>query len=362
MRSLLRFSATRVAPVGLLLTLLWAVGALSGNGFGLGFVTSNSMEPSLRVGDGFMLVPYRRGEVGDVIVYRPTRLPAEQIVHRIVGIEPGGFITRGDNSPSADQEAGEPPVTERQMIGMALTSGGVPVRIPGVGPLSSSIRNLLGRYAFTFSLGVAVASVGVSTWDMLYPKRTRPTRRRWRVGTLYWTAAVAFTLGIVIAMASGAQTRAIRYLAMAEPDGLPNHIPVGEAGTVRATAANTSLLPVVQVIEPLPPAVSPSEPAWVGPLSQTEFRLNLPVHDQPGWSTAYVRVYHYPPVLPKGILVWLHRQSHLWALFGAVAAPLVLVSLLSFALPLRIPLKAVVAAVPRAWRSRRWYRLRRAAR
>ncbi len=63
-----------------------------------------SMYPTLQPGDGIELYTYKNPteiRVGDVIVY-PHPKGTVDVVHRIIGINPEGVLTRGDNNNKID--------------------------------------------------------------------------------------------------------------------------------------------------------------------------------------------------------------------------------------------------------------------
>jgi signal peptidase I len=52
-------------------------------------------------------VPLNSISVGNIIVYRPPcAATGFSVIHRVVGISQGGFITKGDNNGITDQAAG----------------------------------------------------------------------------------------------------------------------------------------------------------------------------------------------------------------------------------------------------------------
>jgi hypothetical protein len=62
-----------------------------------------SMNPLFRDGDVLELVPYHGLEirVGDVVAFVTSAGP-QKVIHRVVAVEPGGIITKGDNLPRVD--------------------------------------------------------------------------------------------------------------------------------------------------------------------------------------------------------------------------------------------------------------------
>lgn len=66
----------------------------------IGRVGSNSMEPTLPVGDYIIVRSYEDYAVDDIIAFRT--ISEKNKVHRIIGNSPEGFITRGDNLDEPD--------------------------------------------------------------------------------------------------------------------------------------------------------------------------------------------------------------------------------------------------------------------
>lgn len=72
-------------------------------------VTGTSMYPTLEEGDMVVVVgvPYSKIQVGEIVVYDPPcSLTGNSVIHRVVGIEVGGLVTKGDNNRYTDQEGG----------------------------------------------------------------------------------------------------------------------------------------------------------------------------------------------------------------------------------------------------------------
>ena len=72
-------------------------------------VEGTSMLPTLEEGDLVVAQGVQMSDVniGDVIVYDyPCSTSGFSVIHRVVGTQGGGFITKGDNNPSTDQASG----------------------------------------------------------------------------------------------------------------------------------------------------------------------------------------------------------------------------------------------------------------
>jgi len=72
-------------------------------------VSGVSMLPTLESGDLVVIQPVKASSLanGTIIVYgSPCSASGEAVIHRVVGTQNGGFITKGDNNPYSDQRAG----------------------------------------------------------------------------------------------------------------------------------------------------------------------------------------------------------------------------------------------------------------
>lgn len=303
-----------------LLSLFLAVGVITGGAEGFAYVISGSMEPTLHVGDGFVLWPVRNPQVGDVISYRPVAIKAETVTHRIVGEAPLGFMTRGDNNPETDQAGGEPPVTRERILGRVVTIDGHIVRIPRLGPISEWMRNLLQRRLWVVALAVVGISFLLGLVDQSGSVRRRQPRRRWRLGLVYRAVMVGAVGGLLLSMLMSVQIQQVEYLVTVDPGDVADHVPVGVPGAVRLKVAGGGLLPVFSFGEGIAPAAVTSAPALLGPRSAASLVLQTPAHMDVGWYRDYVRLYRYPTLLPRWVVAALHRQSPYLAMAGVASA------------------------------------------
>jgi signal peptidase I len=88
-------------------------------------VSGTSMLPTLKEGDLVVIQVVNMSAVhnGNIIVYDPPcSAVGEAVIHRVVGTENGGFITKGDNNPITDQAAGiaASPITANCLVGKVV--------------------------------------------------------------------------------------------------------------------------------------------------------------------------------------------------------------------------------------------------
>lgn len=103
-------------------------------GWQFGKVASSSMEPSISVGSVVVAKSIDTGtlEVGDVIVFSKTE--KHRIVHRIVGIGPQGFRTKGDANEDPDPFI----VPPEAVLGKAVYD------VPYLGYVADSLKSTWG--------------------------------------------------------------------------------------------------------------------------------------------------------------------------------------------------------------------------
>ncbi|GEM_PF-4460166 len=92
-------------------------------------VTSESMEPTLKVGD-LVFLTHDEPSIGDVIVYKHGNI---YIIHRLIGEKDGKYVTKGDN-PATNPSPDPRDVYPEDVVGVAK------VRVPYLGYLVIIIR------------------------------------------------------------------------------------------------------------------------------------------------------------------------------------------------------------------------------
>jgi len=136
-------SPKRVLSIALQVAVVLAVlaliaGQLLGQPVLFSFVETGSMQPTLDPGDGFIAIPTAlAGDVGigDVVTFDAQEIEGGGLTtHRVVEETERGYVTRGDNNPFTDQDAGEPVVQDADIVAVALSVGGSVVVIPHLAP------------------------------------------------------------------------------------------------------------------------------------------------------------------------------------------------------------------------------------
>lgn len=97
---------------GVFLILLTAI-ILINVRFDFFYIKTGSMEPELPVGSVVMVNPNAKPKLGDIFAYENH---GSTVIHRIIGVEGGGYIFQGDANPSPDGAV----VEKSQIIGKAV--------------------------------------------------------------------------------------------------------------------------------------------------------------------------------------------------------------------------------------------------
>lgn len=96
---------THVLSLVAALTIVWLAWPASlGGHTGLVLVSGRSMEPTYQIGD--VAITWKTDPaVGDVVLFSIPEGPAkgEPVIHRIVGGDPSGWVTQGDNNANPDE-------------------------------------------------------------------------------------------------------------------------------------------------------------------------------------------------------------------------------------------------------------------
>lgn len=125
-------------------------------------VTGNSMEPFLDKGDMVVVRATNDIAVGDVVTYQYPDLG--HVIHRVVDIQQGAYILKGDNNEWVD---GYTP-SQSEIIGEYW------FKLPKA---SGVIKTLRTPWVFALSVGIATLFLGVSMIESPAPKRKQRSSR-----------------------------------------------------------------------------------------------------------------------------------------------------------------------------------------
>ncbi|ELZ23002.1 signal peptidase I [Natrinema limicola] len=327
-----------------LFVILLLVGQLLGQPILLGYVATGSMEPTMDAGDGFIAIPSAvTGDVqeGDVVVFQARELHDGGLTtHRVVDETEGGYITKGDANPFTDQDGGEPPVTDGQIVAEALQVNGEVVTIPYLGTIVMGIQGVAmaaanavtsvfgmattssnGLGSMLVAIGVALLGFG-TLLERLGPARRETTRRRSRENVLAFWTVLGLILLVFVTLATAAMvvpsgTYEYELISTESPTDDPQIVEPGATTELARSVDNAGYLPVVVVHEAESNGIR-ADPGWqtVSIRGSSETTVQLTAPEEPGEYTRSLGEYRYLAVLPPSLLVWLHGVHP----FAAIAA------------------------------------------
>ncbi len=326
-----------------LVVILLLVGQLLGQPILLGYVATGSMEPTMDAGDGFVAIPsVVAGDVeeGDVVVYQARDLHDGGLTtHRVVRETDDGYITKGDANPFTDQDGGEPPVQDGQIVAEALQIRGTVVTIPHLGAAVMAIQGIAERAygtvapivgvttaATSNSLGSMLVAVGVAllgfgtVLERLGPQHRETTRRCSRENVIAFWTALGLVLLVFVTFATAAMvvpsgTYEYGLVSTESPGDDPQVVAPGATAELTRTVDNAGYLPVVVVHDAESGGIE-ATPEWqtVGVRGSGETTVQLFAPEQTGEYTRHLGEYRYLAVLPPQVLVWLHGVHPLAAI------------------------------------------------
>lgn len=309
------------------------IGAVLGQPVLLSYVETESMQPTLAPGDGFVAVPAQIAgpiEEGDIVTFRAEAIHGGGLTtHRIVAETERGYITKGDANPFTDQSGTEPPVKDAQVIAVALQIGGDTVVIPHLGTAVTGTRAALGtvqrRLATVLGMrsllgvqGLAylffAATVLVYAIDVLRergetgrrPNQTADDRADlWLIlGAFATVLVVAATASMVVP--AGTQQYGIVSAEFDSPGA--RVIPMGTSEATTYVVANGGFVPVVVYLEPASESIDvrPRE-VFVGGNDHTNATVTLTAPPDTGYYRRFLVEHRYLALLPAPVIRALYQ-------------------------------------------------------
>lgn len=336
----IRGYATRGVELLLVVVLVSLLaGAALGQPILLSFVETGSMEPTMEPGDGFIAVPAPVAgdiEQGDVVVFEAQNLNGGGLTtHRVVGETEAGYITRGDANPFTDQDGQEPPVTDGQIVAVALQVNGEVVVIPELGTGAEAIRGAIetaqfrlaqafGTRAFLGTQGLALLISGIGLVVLLFgflfddDRRERVVERSRNREGVYDPRRMVIVMAVFIALVSGgtmaamSDTQEYGMVSASFDSENPTTVPMGEESDLTYPALNGGQLPVYAFYAPASSNVD-VEPRSMRMArgEQTNVTITLQAPPETGYYPQYVTEHRYFAVLPYGVVAWLYG-IHPW--------------------------------------------------
>ena len=336
--SIKRTLSVALQAAAVLVVVSLVVGQFLGQPILLSYVETGSMQPTLSPGDGFVAIPAQiAGGIGpgDVVTFDAQEIQGGGLTtHRVVGETERGYVTRGDANPFTDQDGGEPPVKDAQVVAVAWQVGGSVVVVPGVGAavegtqaalgaVQRTLAGLFGTRALLGTQGLAYLFFAVTAlWYAVGEWRAREGRDRDRsrsrtAGLDPRLVAAAFALLLVVgataAMVGPAGTQEYTVVSAEFESERPTVIPTGESNDLTYRVPNGGFVPVVAYLEPASDGVDATpEQVRVPPRSVANATLTLQAPPETGAYRRYVVEHRYLAVLPTSTIDALYRV-HPWA-------------------------------------------------
>lgn len=331
--------ALELGVVGLLS--LVVVGGALGQPVVLSYVATDSMEPALSPGDGFIALPTAvvdDPEAGDVVVYRAQtgQHAGDLVTHRVVERTPQGYVTRGDANPFTDQGAGEPPVPESRLVAIALQVDGHVVVLPGVGDAllaagdaADATSDAVGVESGPGGAGLLVFGVGAILYALSLGGETGRSRGRDRARSRERVvSAEQVVLGIALlvvlpataTMVAPAGAHSFSVVSSDANSVRGSAIPAGEEATRELDLRNPGTLPVAVFMEPTSEGVRFEEGRHViggGGVANATVTLSAP--EQTGYYVRTAQEHRYLLVLPMPVVAALY-DLHPWLPIIAIDA------------------------------------------
>ncbi|WP_254807644.1 signal peptidase I [Natronosalvus amylolyticus] len=263
-----------------LLVVVAIVALLAGHLLGqpvlLGYVETGSMEPTLEPGDGFVAVPSvvaSDPEPGDVVVFDAQEIEGGGLTtHRIVDERPEGYVTQGDANPFTDQDGGEPPVQDAQIVATVAQPTGSVLTIPALGTVVMAINALfewiqtwmasaLGLQSAQGTTGAAYVLLGISlaAYAIETVRERRQQARESRLGRnneegldpklLCGAFALMVMVAALGAMVVPAGTHSYDVVSAQSPSDRPLVIEQGETERIDYPVENSGFVPVLVGLE-----------------------------------------------------------------------------------------------------------------
>ena len=325
-----------IEAIALVLVIALVLGQLLGQPILLGFVTSDSMEPTMEAGDGFVAVPTAVAgpvEQGDVVVYRAETFEGGGLTtHRIVDRTDRGFITRGDGNPFTDQDNGEPPVRREQIVAVALQFDTDPVVIPYLGTFATGVQTVLGTAQAHLS-GFLGTSALVGTQGLAYlifaltlllyvldvwfsgdRRRVRDQKRETGMNTrlVVGTMALALVLAATVTMVAPAGTQSFDIVSAESPSERSDVVQRGTTESLQFVVGNGGEVPVYVFFGEGSDNIDISPQSFrVGGNTQRNGTLSLSAPQETGPYRYYLTEHRYLALLPESHVRTLY-QMHPW--------------------------------------------------
>lgn len=285
--------------------------------FGLWYVYSESMEPTIMTNDGFILIHSKTYKSGDIITYKPKVLQQPYVTHRVFeGTSDGKFVTKGDNNVMTDQQGEEPLVNQDQIVGKALCVNNKPIIIPKLGIISKKLHKTIPELnIFTLmSISVFIYLIGYII-DLKFNKKNKKTKKaKLRLLDIAPFFDPIFPIICILILMNTLmigqtikswKTEEISYIIVGKK-GLPNPVP-GEKFDRTMSLKNSTIISYYTILESQDNNISiyPSK-LTMSPKKNIEYSISITAPKKVGYYVQKINKKTYPQIMPVKIIYYLY--------------------------------------------------------
>lgn len=308
----------------------------------LWYVYSESMEPTIMTNDGFILISSKNYEIGDIITFKPKVLEQPYVTHRIIGLTMDGkYITKGDNNIMTDQQGGEPPLQQDQVIGKALCILDKPIILPKLGLLFQKLQNVISKLnIFTIiSIIILIYTLGY-VLDMIFNKETIRKNKKKKIRLLDiapFFDPVFFVICMMIIINTlfigqtikSWKTEDISYIVVSTK-GLPNPVS-GEKFERTNSLENSTIIPYYTILEPLDSNMTINPRILsMPPKEKVDYVVSIIAPEKTGYYVQKIGIKIYPKLISQKLLEQLYSINTLIPLIIVFSPGIILIIALYF--------------------------------
>ena len=283
---------------------------LTNKPFLISYATSKSMEPTIKYGDLFIIIPKElcKIEQGDIIVFNSEE---GILVHRIVGYRDGGYLTKGDANPFIDQERISP-VKDDQIIGKVLMLGGKPLLVPRLGIFITKLLANIQVYRVWLGAGLGIAGISLIVYDAKRGEKKRERAvTRLKIRDIFIISAIfLLTLSTAFMLMSRAEHEIIYVTS--STGGEFAKAP-GEEFEQVMEVKNRGLIPIIvfTTMDGKMSTLNSEPPLIIAPLETRTLHIMLRAESGIGVHREKLTMRWYPLLLPPFIIEKLYYINEL---------------------------------------------------
>lgn len=302
----------------------------------LAYVYSDSMNPTLKANDGFILVKHKEYYINDVITFSPKEIDAPYVTHRIVNLtEDGKYLTKGDNNSLTDQQNGEPLVNIDQIKGKVFTINGKVLSIPYLDNISNFFKKLFFRIN-TFNILVIIIILILISYviDISFNKTKKYNRKNYKlieVAPYFHILFIIFCILLFINVFFISNTikswgfDEVSYVVV-NTKGVSSPNPLQEFDKTKSLK-NTSLVPFVIKLENRSENIKDMPKTFnLSYKEEKDYSIAIIAPKNIGFYSEKIYIKSYPKILPKNWFDYLYNKNSILPLI-VIFAPGILITI-----------------------------------